>query len=104
MSYCDNPMLSTGLKMPDGTPIFGFGNIMQNGDRSEEAENVIMNQNTYYMYLWRIMDLAMSVFDWQNLPDGVDERMMEIQFSRRWKCARRICCFASHDKWPLGYV
>lgn len=86
MSYSDNPMLSTGLKMPDGTPIFGFGNIMQNGDRSEEAENVIMNQNTYYMYLWRIMDLAMSVFDWQNLPEGVDERMMEFWLMRNGFC------------------
>ncbi len=86
MSYSDNPMLSTGLKMPDGTPIFGFGGIMQNGDRSEEAENVIMNQNTYYMYLWRIMDLAMSVFDWQNLPKGVDERMLEFWLMRNGFC------------------
>lgn len=86
MSYKDNPMLYTGLRLPDGTPLSMYGNIMQNGDRAEEAENAYMNQNTYWMYLWRLMDLSISVFDWQNLPKGVDERMLEFWLMRNGFC------------------
>ena len=86
MSYSDNPMVYTGIRLPDGTPISAFGNIMQNGDRAEEADNVVMNQNTYWMYLWRLMDLAISVFDWQNLPKGIDERMLEFWLMRNGFC------------------
>ncbi|MBR2553446.1 MAG: hypothetical protein IKE94_01180 [Aeriscardovia sp.] len=83
MSYSDNYMCQTGLKTPDGNP---FGNIMFNGDMHQEAENVMMNQNTYWMYLWRLMDLSISVFDWQNLPDGVDPRMLEFWLMRNGFC------------------
>lgn len=83
MSYSDNYMCQTGLKMPDGNP---FGNIMQNGERAEDAENVTMNQNTYYMYLWRLMDLAISTFEWKNLPNGVDPRMLEFWLMRNGFC------------------
>lgn len=86
MSYSDNYMCQTGMRMANGAPIFGMGGIMQNGDRAEELENVTMNQNTYWMYLWRLMDLAMSVFDWQDLPDGVDERMLEFWLMRNGFC------------------
>ncbi len=83
MSYADNMMLHSGLRMPDGSP---FGGIMQNGNRSQEAENVLMNQNTYWMYLWRLLDLSMSVFEWRNLPKGVDPRMLEFWLMRNGFC------------------
>ena len=83
MSYSDNMVVHSGLRMPDGTP---FGNIIQNKAKSEDAENVLMNKNTYLTYLWRLLDLSMSVFDWQNLPEGVDERMMEFWLVRNGFC------------------
>ena len=82
MSYSDNNMLYTGFRMPDGSVPMTFGGIMQNGDRQQEIENMTMNQNSYYAYLWRLLELSMSVFDWQNLPDGVDERMLEFWLMR----------------------
>ena len=106
MSYADNYMCQTGLKTPDGN---FFGGIMQNGDRAQEAENVTMNQNTYWMYLWRLMDLAISVFEWQNLPDGVDPRMLEF-----WLMRNGFCVFfydedlksntLAEDNAPEGYA
>ena len=65
----------TGLRMPDGSVP---PDIMKNGKRAEDRENVVMNNSTYYMYLWRLLDLAMSVFEWKNLPEGVDPRMLEM--------------------------
>lgn len=72
----------TGLFLPNGD----VPPIMQNGKRARIAENIQMNQNTYYMYLWRLMELAMSVFEWYNLPDGVDERQMEYWLMRDGFC------------------
>lgn len=66
----------------------GMGNIINNGDRAQESNNVIMNQTSYTMYLWRLMDLAMSVFQWKNLPDGVDARMLEY-----WLLQNGLCVF-----------
>ena len=89
MSYSNQYMCNTGLKTPTGDP---FGKIMQNGDRAQDAENVFMNRNTYWMYLWRLMDLAMSVFEWHNLPKGVDPRMLEF-----WLMRNGFCVFFKDD-------
>lgn len=83
MSYSDNVMCQVGLRGPDGNP---FGDIMRNGSKSQDAENVTMNENTYYMYLWRLMDLAISTFEWKNLPEGVDPRMLEFWLMRNGFC------------------
>lgn len=89
MSFQDNYMCYTGLRMPDGTPYTDpFGNIMFNGDKHVEEENVLLNQRSYLMYFWRLLDLAMSVFEWKNLPEGVDERMMEM-----WLLINGMCVF-----------
>lgn len=87
MSYKDNPMCYTGFRMPDGSYYSGFGNIIQNGDRAVEGENVLMNQKTYLMYFWRLLDLAISVFEWKNLPEGIDQRMLETWLLRNGVCA-----------------
>lgn len=65
--------------MPDGMVP---PNIMQNGQRAQNAEMVITNQDTATMFMWRLMDLAISVFDWKNLPKGVDQRMLEFWLLR----------------------
>lgn len=88
MSYSDNPVVFNGIRFPDGTPMGKMGNIINNGDRATEGENIVMNQNTYWMYLWRLMDLAMSVFQWENLPKGVDPRMLEM-----WLLQNGFCVF-----------
>lgn len=79
----------SGLRMPDG-------GIMQNGNRAQELENVLDNQDTYWMYLWRLLSIAMSVFEWKNLPDGVDPRMFEY-----WLLQNGFCVFF-YDEDLLG--
>lgn len=64
-----------GLLMPDGNVPTEF--IMNNGKINQDIEKRWMNEISYLSYLYRLMDYAMSVFEWHNLPDGVDERMME---------------------------
>lgn len=78
-------MTKTGIWLPDGcTPC----TILNNGNRSQDLQNVLDNNDTYLMYLWRLLDLAMSVFEWHNLPDGVDERMLEL-----WLLKNGFCIF-----------
>lgn len=36
------------------------------------------NGATYVQYYNRLMELSMSMFDWKNLPDTVDERYLEL--------------------------
>ena len=96
--------LYTGMYLPDGSipP-----SIMQNGTRAEDRENVVMNTTSYYMYLWRLLDLAMSVFEWRNLPKGVDPRMLEM-----WLLQNGFCVFfydedlkySTYDEAPEGYA
>lgn len=37
-----------------------------------------MNQATFQMYLSRLTQLAMSTFEWKNVPEGVDVRFLEL--------------------------
>lgn len=66
----------TGLLMPDGN-IPPVEMIMNNGKMSRDAENRWMNNASYLSYLYRLMDIAISVFEWHDLPEGVDARMLE---------------------------
>lgn len=56
--------------------------IMQNGQQAQDRETFITNQDTATMFMWRLMNLAISVFDWKNLPEGVDARMLEFWLLR----------------------
>ena len=56
--------------------------IAQNGRRAQSAETFVSNQDTATMFMWRLMNLAISVFDWKNLPLGVDHRMLEFWLLR----------------------
>lgn len=68
----------TGLFTPSGM----VPSIMQDGSRAQDAMTFINNRDTATMFMWRLMDLAVSVFRWENLPRGVDERMLEFWLLR----------------------
>lgn len=68
----------TGFFTPSGM----IPSIMQDGSRAQNAETFINNQDTATMFMWRLMNLAISVFKWDNLPEGVDERMLEFWLLR----------------------
>lgn len=62
--------------------------IMQNGNRAVDFDNFNMNQMSFDAYFYRLMDLAISVFEWKNLPKGVDARMLEY-----WLLLNGFCVF-----------
>lgn len=107
MSYSSNFMNNPIPFMPDGQP--WPNHIMQNGEQAQDAENMWMNNMTYTMYLFRLMEIAMSVFEWKNLPTGVDERMLEY-----WLLLDNFCVFfydedlkfatETEDNAPEGYA
>lgn len=37
----------------------------------------VLNNQTYDLYLQRLSRLAMTIFEWHNLPDGMNERWLE---------------------------
>lgn len=41
-------------------------------------ESMVLNNLTYRQYLNRLTELAISMFEWKNLPDTVDERYLEL--------------------------
>lgn len=41
-------------------------------------ESLAMNDYTYIQYVYRLMELSTSMFEWKNLPEGVDERFLEM--------------------------
>ena len=41
-------------------------------------ESATLNGRTAIKYYRRLMELAMVMFEWQNLPDSIDERFMEM--------------------------
>ena len=42
------------------------------------GESALNNNFSWRMYFGRLMELAISTFEWKNLPDSVDERYMEL--------------------------
>ncbi len=66
-----NNSIFTGFRLPDGRIPEGLkGNAVQ-------RENDYLNDATYLSYMYRLYDLAISVFEWKNLPEGINERMIE---------------------------
>ena len=46
-------------------------------------ESALKNNFNWRQYYFRLMELSMSMFEWKNLPDTIDERFMEfILFSQ----------------------
>ena len=42
------------------------------------GESAIMNNATYIQYFNRLVELSVSVFKWQGLPETVDPRYLEL--------------------------
>lgn len=42
------------------------------------GESAMMNNRTYIQYYNRLTELAISMFEWDNLPDTVDARFLEL--------------------------
>lgn len=53
----------------------GRNSAMQNRDFWEAKDR---NSWRYRIYYERLMELAISMFEWKNLPPGVDERFLEL--------------------------
>lgn len=45
---------------------------------TEFEDSLLMNNRTYIQYLNRLTELAISMFEWKNLPPTVDERYLEL--------------------------
>ena len=50
------------------------------GRRSERTfwDSATMNNDTYITYYNRLVGIALSMFEWHNLPDTIDERFLEM--------------------------
>ena len=42
------------------------------------SESAFLNNGTYGFYLSRLMELAMSMFEWKNVPESIDTRFLEL--------------------------
>lgn len=42
------------------------------------SESAMLNNGTYGFYLSRLMELAISMFEWKNVPDSIDPRFLEL--------------------------
>ena len=51
---------------------------MRKRKRTNFEESAITNVTTFDFYVDRLTELAISMFEWKNLPDGVDERFLEL--------------------------
>ena len=51
--------------------------MAKNRDR-EFWESAITNNATYIQYYNRLTELSISMFEWKNLPDTIDERFLEL--------------------------
>ena len=51
--------------------------MRRNKDR-QFWESAAMNNGTYRQYYNRLVELAISMFEWKNLPETVDERFLEL--------------------------
>ncbi len=53
---------------------------------SDPALAAIQNVRTYDYYFMRLSNIAVSVFEWKNLPDTVDARFLEMSIFRNGMC------------------
>lgn len=51
---------------------------MRRKERKSKSEAFLQNQRTYLQYVNRLTELSISMFDWQNLPDTIDARFLEL--------------------------
>lgn len=49
-----------------------------NKNNKQFIESAVQNNNSYIQYFNRLTELATTVFEWENLPDTVDSRFLEL--------------------------
>lgn len=54
--------------------------------RKRKWESADINNKTYIDYLDRLTELALNVFEWENLPPTVDERFLEMTLFEKGYC------------------
>lgn len=47
-------------------------------EKAKENENLILNQATYDSWLYKFLNVALSVYEWEGLPAGIDQRQLEM--------------------------
>lgn len=79
------------LSNPQGNP-YRYPSIYENGSRAQDRQRIWSNQIARDKYLFLLMDIAMSVFEWTDLPEGIDARMLEY-----WLMVDGFCIFFKDD-------
>ena len=46
--------------------------------QTEFWDSLIANSSSYLLYYHRLMELAISMFEWKNVPDSIDTRFLEL--------------------------
>ena len=69
-----------------------YGPWKKGMEKAPENLNVYMNMASYYAWLYRFLNIAISMFEYKNLPEGIDTRMMEL-----WLLTNGYCIFF-HDE------
>ena len=54
---------------------------------SQFQDAVLLDSQTYFDYLERMKKIALSMFEWVNLPDTMNERYLEMCLYYRGKAA-----------------
>ena len=70
---------------------------MENTVLSYRSKAKQINDRTYTDYYYRLMLMARSVFEWKNLPNGIDEKWIERYLYHQG------CCMFYYDD-TLGYM
>lgn len=55
--------------------------------KSEFTDAILLNDQTYIDYLERLKKIALSIFEWVNLPDTCNARYLEMSLYYRGQCA-----------------
>jgi len=83
--------MNGGVPFWAGMP--GFYSPWKKGmEKAPENQNVYMNMASYYAWLYRFLNIAISMFEYKNLPEGIDTRMMEL-----WLLTNGYCIFFQDD-------
>ncbi len=47
-------------------------------EKAKQNENVALNDASYTAWLYKFLNIALSVYEWEGLPSGIDQRQLEM--------------------------
>lgn len=47
-------------------------------EKAKQNENVALNEASYTSWLYKFLNVALSVYEWEGLPEGIDQRQLEM--------------------------